>query len=186
MYYNIFMAKNKRLNDPSELNGLSIYHDEKRTVYSPFFTKKAYIITEKNISEYISYIQGYLMALLVFAVAYIFTGNLILSVVFGLLFMISTIVVFYIRFIKKAGVIDDYTKKERDNFIVRQAKGLDRKNIITIIICSPLLAIMLMLNSYINGFTGVTLYFSGFVALVALLYGILHIYILIYKNNNNL
>ena len=180
------MAKNKRISDPKDLNGLSIYHDEKRTVYSPFFTKKGYIITEKNINEYVSYIQGYLMALLVFAVAYIFTQNMLLSLLLAAMFIISTIAVFYMNFIRKANVIENYTKKERDNFIVRQAKGLDRKNIITIIICSPLLAIMFMVNSYINGFTGVSFYFSVLIALVALAYGILHIYVLIYKNKNNL
>ena len=184
LYYNSFMAKKKRVYNPSELNGMSIYHDEKRTVYAPFFTKKAYIITEKNVNDYIVYIQGYLLGLLVFSLSYIITKNLLLSALLGLLFIISTIVVFYLSFIRKANVIENYNKKEKDSFAIRQAKYLDKKNIITIIICAPLLAFMIMVNSYINHFEGSLFYFSLFIAIVALLYGILHIYILIYKNKH--
>ncbi|MBQ3296004.1 MAG: hypothetical protein IJH00_05965 [Erysipelotrichaceae bacterium] len=180
------MAKKKREYDPKELNGMSIYHDEKRTVYAPFFTKKAYIITEKNVNDYIVYIQGYLIALLVFSLSYIITKNFLLSLALGLLFIASTIAVFYFSFIRKAAVIENYNKKEKDTFIVRQAKFLERKNIITIIICAPLLAFMIMLNSYINNFNGAMFYFSVFIAAVAVLYGLLHVYALIYKNKHQL
>ena len=178
------MAKNKKEIDPKDLNGLSIYHDEKRTVYAPFFSKKAYIITEKNIKEYISYIQGYLIALMIFAVAYIVTKNPLIGILLAVTFLISSIVVFYINFIKKASVIEDYKKEPKDSFAIRQAKSLDRKNIITIIICCPLLALAFMLNSYFNKFTGAALYLSFAAAVASLLYGALHIYILIYKDRN--
>ena len=178
------MAKNKKEIDPKDLNGLSIYHDEKRTVYAPFFSKKAYIITEKNIKEYISYIQGYLIALMIFAVAYIVTKNPLIGILLAVTFLISSIVVFYINFIKKASVIEDYKKEPKDSFAIRQAKSLDRKNIITIIICCPLLALAFMLNSYFNKFTGAALYLSVAAAVASLLYGALHIYILIYKDRN--
>ena len=174
------MAKNKRQIDPKDLNGLSIYHDEKRTVYMPFFSKKAYIITEKNAKDYVSYIQGYLIALMIFAVAYIVTKNPLIGILLAVTFMISNIAVFYMNFIKKA----NYNKAPRDNFAIRQAKSLDRKNIITIIICCPLLALAFMLNSYFNKFTGAALYLSIAAAIASVLYGLLHIYILIYKDRN--
>ena len=180
------MAKHRRVYNPKELNGLSIYHDEKRTVYSPFFTKKAYIITEKNANDYIVYIQGYLIALLISTLAYIITKNIWLSLSLALVFIISTIVTFYLGFIKKANVIENYNKKEKDSFIIRQAKGLEKKNIITIIVACVLLAIALMFNSYINNFTGSLFYFSLFAALISLAYGALHVYALIYKNKNNI
>ena len=71
MYYNEFMSSKKKKISPSDLNGISIYHEEKRTVYSPFFSKKAYIINENNVNQYVSYIQGYLIALIIFVVSYI-------------------------------------------------------------------------------------------------------------------
>ncbi len=178
------MAKNKKEIDPKYLNGLSIYHDEKRTVYAPFFSKKAYIINEKNAKEYVSYIQGYLIALLIFAVVYIVTKNPLIGIMLAVTFIISNLVVFYMNFIKKASVIENYNKAPRDNFAIRQARSLDRKNIITIIICCPLLALAFMLNSYFNKFTGAALYLSIAAAVASLLYGALHIYILIYKDRN--
>ena len=52
LYYNFFMANNKKNIKPFELNGISIYHEQKRTVYSPFFSSRGYIINENNIREY--------------------------------------------------------------------------------------------------------------------------------------
>ena len=40
------MAKQQRKTYANQLHGMSIYHEEKRTVYSPFFSKNGYILTD--------------------------------------------------------------------------------------------------------------------------------------------
>ena len=180
------MAKKNRTYDLNKLGGLSIYHDDKRTVYSPFFTDKAYIITEKNVDDYIGYTQGYLLGLVIFTLAFFITRNVWISIGLGLVFIISTTAVFYFSFIKKAGVIEHYNKKEKDSFIIRQAKTLDERNLKTIIIACPLLSLMVMVNAWINHFNGTMLYLSIIIALVVLIYCGIHIYALNYKRKNNL
>ena len=179
------MAKTKLNNDPRQLNGMSIYHDDKRTVYSPFFSKKGYIITENNIKGYTSYIQGYMMTILVFCISYMFTKNLLVPLLLAAIFLGSTIGTFYFSFIKKAGVLENYKKPERDSFVVRQANTLDSSNIITMIVCCPLLAGCLMFLSYLNHYEGFNFWMMTFIAVLVLLYGVLNIYILIYKKNHS-
>lgn len=175
------MANKKKDYDPKSLYGMSVYHDNKHTVYSPFFSKKGYLINENNVRDYVSYIQGYLIALLVFCIAYIIRKEFILPSILALFFLISNILTFYRGFIKKAGVIENYKKPERDSFAVRQAKSLESKNIWTIIICCPLLAAATMLYSYLNHYEGFMFYLMLFISVFVVLYGILNIYILIYK-----
>ena len=186
MYYNEFMSSKKKKISPSDLNGISIYHEEKRTVYSPFFSKKAYIINENNAGQYVSYIQGYLIALIIFVVSYIIYRKPLIPVLLTLMFMASTIFIFYRNFLSKANTIDDYKKPKRASFAIRQASSLSQEEIWTIIIASPLLAAAIMYNAHLNHYEGVMYYFMLFISIVALAYGILHIYILIIKKNQEL
>ena len=107
------MANKKEKYDVQSIQGISIYHEDKRTVYSPFFQQKGYILSENNVHAYVSYIQGYLVALVVFVVAFIIYRRFLIPFILALLFMISTIVSFYLNFIRKANVIENYKKPER-------------------------------------------------------------------------
>ncbi len=102
------------------------------------------------------------------------------------MFMASTIFIFYRNFLSKANTIDDYKKPKRDSFAIRQASSLSQKEIWTIIIASPLLAAAIMYNARLNHYEGAMYYFMLFISIVALAYGILHIYILIIKKNQEL
>ena len=182
--YNDVMARKDKKYDLNALYGMSIYHDSKRTVYSPFFSKKGYILTENNVEHYISYIQGYLIAMMIFIVVQIFYKRIWLSLSLTLVFLVSSIYMFYKSFISKAAIIEDYKKPRREGFVARQARSLETKNIWTIILCSPLLSAMIMLNSYLNHNEGASFYLMVVIALIALFYGILHIYVLIYKKKH--
>ena len=178
------MAKKKKTIKPEEIKGLSIYQEEKRTIYAPFFLKKAYLVTDKNVKQYVSYIQGYLVAIVVFIIAYVIYRKVSIPLILSLLFLISSFVMFYINFLRKASVIDNFKKQKGDSFITRQADNLEIKNLWTIIIASPLLALAIMFNSYLNHYEGFMLYIMIFLSVIAVAYGILNIYILIYKKNN--
>ncbi len=169
---------------PSQLNGISVYHEQKRTVYSPFFSSRGYIISETNVKEYVSYIQSYLIAIVIFLVSFIFYRNFMISFLLCFVFMISTIYIFYRNFLSKANIIEDYKKPKKDSFIQRQANSMDEKNIWTIIICSPLLALSILVHSYLNHYEGFMFYTMVFISAVSLIYGILHVAVLLYKKKN--
>ena len=175
------MAKEKRKILAQDLQGMSIYHDEKRTVYAPFFIKNGYVLTDENCKEYRNYVTNYLFALLIFSIVYIITKNLVPAILLGILFMIGAIIAFYLKFIKKAAVIPNYKRPYRDNFFNRQAKNLDNKRIWTIIICCVLLAFFIMLNGKLSNFEGSYFYLNTFFAIIAIIYGLMHVYILILK-----
>lgn len=180
------MAKNKRVYNPKSLKGASIYQEEKSTVYSPFFTSKGYVITESTYKAYTQYVQGYLIALLIFSGCYIITKNMLVSVMLAALFFIGTLISFYLNFIKKAVLIEHYPKSKKDNYFIRQAKTLPFKNLIVMTISSFLLSGMIMLNGYINSFTGTYYTLNTALAIVALIYAFMNVYIIIYKKKNNI
>ena len=65
------MSTKKKKILPKDLNGIFVYHEEKRTVYAPPFSRRGYIISDSNIDQYVSYVQAYLIAIIIFVVAYI-------------------------------------------------------------------------------------------------------------------
>ena len=170
--------------DPSRLSGISIYHDEKRSVYSPFFTRKAYVLNKENADQYVSYVQGYLIALLIFAVVYILYRKFFQALLMAVLFLCVNIAYFYLRFIRKAPVITDYHKKSRESFLARQARSLELRNIWTIIICCFLLSVVIIFNGYLNHFEGSSRILNGILAFISLFYGMLHIFVLIEKKKS--
>lgn len=175
------MAKEKRKILAKDLHGMSIYHEDKRSVYAPFYSKNGYVLTDENCKEYRSYVTNYLFALLIFSIVYIVTKNIVPALLLGLLFLIGAIIAFYLRFLKKAAKIPNYKRPFRDNFFYRQAKNLDNKRIWTIIICCVLLAFFIVLNGKISKFEGSYLYLNTFFAIVAIVYGIMNVYILLLK-----
>ncbi|MBR4461805.1 MAG: hypothetical protein IKS51_04420 [Erysipelotrichaceae bacterium] len=179
------MAKTKKEYDPSKINGLSIYHDSKHTIYAPFFSSKGYILTKGNIHAYITYVEGYLVAPIAFIVAYIIWRKIWVALLAALIVIQVTILNFYLNFIRKASVIDNYERPSGDNFITRQAT-LEKRRLWEIIICCPILAGLIMLYSYLSGFEGATFYIMLATAIAAILYGVLHLYILLYKSRNKI
>ena len=99
------MAKEKRKILAKDLHGMSIYHEDKRSVYAPFYSKNGYVLTDENCKEYRSYVTNYLFALLIFSIVYIVTKNIVPALLLGLLFLIGAIIAFYLRFLKKAAKI---------------------------------------------------------------------------------
>ena len=179
------MSTKKKKILPKDLNGIFVYHEEKRTVYAPPFSRRGYIISDSNIDQYVSYVQAYLIAIIIFVVAYIIYRKLTIPILLASMFIAVNLFLFYRSFLSKANIIANYKRPKRDSFAQRQAAALDEKQIITIIIASPLLAAAIMFNSYLNGFKDEMFYMMLFISLIAIAYGILHIYVLILKRKSD-
>ena len=174
------MEKSKKY-DPSNIRGLSIYHDDKRTVYAPFYSKKGYIMTEANTRHYVTYMAGYIAAVVALEVAVIFSKNTALSIGICLLVLIINFVSFYFNFLRKAAVIEDYPKQKKDNFITRQAKELEYDRIYTLIICCILLVVILYFYALWQKLDGIYLYIVVFMIAASAIYLFINIAILIHK-----
>ena len=182
MFYNVFMA-NKIKYDPELIRGISIYHDEKRTVYAPFYSKKAYIMTKNNAGHYISYVVGYIAALVVFEIVAIFSKSTPIATLAGILVLIINFLFFYFNFLSKAAVIENYSKAKKDGFISRQAKELEYDRIYTLIICCILLVVIFYFYALWQKLEGVYLYIVIFLGAASALYGIINVLILFKKRS---
>lgn len=175
------MPKENKYN-PKTIRGINIYHDDKNTIYMPFLSNTAYILTPSNTKHYVNYIVGYLAALVIFEVVLIFSKNTLLSLLAGIGVLIVNYLFFYFNFLKKAIKIEDYELKKKDNFIRRQAKELDYNRIYTLIVCCILLVLILVFYCWWQKLEGVYYYVTLMMIVAAAIYGIINVIILICKN----
>ncbi len=180
LFYNINMATKKKY-DPSLIRGISIYQDNGRTLYAPFYSKKAYIMTQNNAAHYINYIVGYIAAMVFFEIAYIFSKDLLISILIAIAVLIANFLFFYFNFIKKAGVLDGYKKEEKDGFILRQAKQLEYDRIYTLIICCILLVVIFYFYALWQDLEGIYLYIIVLSIIASAVYGLVNLAILLRK-----
>jgi hypothetical protein len=173
--------ENKNKYDPKTIRGISIYHDDKRTLYAPFYSKKAYIMTQGNIRHYVSYMAGYIAAMVIFEIVCILTKSIPLSLGAAVLVLIANFLFFYFNFLKKAAVIEDYTRQKKEGFIARQAKELEYDRIYTLIICCILLVVIFYFYALWQKLDGIYLYIIIFCGAASALYLVVNILILITK-----
>ena len=180
------MAKKKKKNTGADfVNGLSVFHDEKRTVYCPFFSKTGYIMTDENCGEYARFSGSFVISLLIFTILYLFTKNFLPSLIVAILYVVVASLVFYFRFIKKAPTIENYKKPVSDNYFVRQAKQLTYKRLWTIILGCIALFICLYIYGLWQGLEDASYIANLLCASCALIYSGINVYILILKKKNN-
>lgn len=183
MFYNYFMAK-KANYDPSSLRGVFIHQEDKRTIYAPFYSKKGFIITANNIRHYINYMVGYLASLVVFEFVSIFTKSIAISLLAALSVLVINFLSFYFNFLKKASVIENFSREKKEGFIQRQARQLDYERIYTLIICCILLVAIFAFYVWWQDLEGIYLYIVMISMVASAIYGILNVVILIYKKRN--
>ena len=172
--------------DVTKLNGISIYHDDKgKVIYSPWFSKTGYVLHDENVSEFQNYGQSYLIAIIVFLVIYYFTHILSYALLLAIAYLGVSIFMFYKRCLKKVPKIYNFPKPHRDNYIIRQAKNMETRKIIVVILASIIMAVYIILNALYQGYKGNTLLLNYAFATLATLFGILYIFILIIKKKNN-
>ena len=176
------MAKKNKY-DPSTIRGISIYHDDKRTLYAPFYSKKAYIMTPANTRHYVNYIVGYITSMVAFEFALILSKNTVISLIAAAAVLVVNFLFFYFNFLKKAAVIDDYTRQKKEGFIIRQAKELEYDRIYTLIVCCILLVVIFAFYAKWQDLEGIYLYIVILSIIISALYGFVNLAILRCKRN---
>ena len=174
------MAQNNKY-DPRLIRGISIYQEEKRTLYAPFYSKNAYIMTPNNSRHYINYIVGYIAAMVFFEIVYILSKNLLLSLCVAFGVIIINFLFFYFNFLKKAAVIENYAKKQKDSFILRQARQLEYDRIYTLIVCCILLVVIFVFYAMWQKLDGIYLVIIVLSIIMSAVYGFINLAILICK-----
>lgn len=172
--------------DVNKLNGISIYHDDKgKVIYSPWFLKTGFVLHDKNVNDFQNYVQSYLITIIVFMVMYYFTHNIWYSILLAVVYFIVSIIMFYIRCIKKVPKIYNFEKPYRDNYIIRQAKNIETRKLIVVILAAVLMGFYILFNAFYQKYTGTTLLMNYLFVVLSFAFAVLYIIILIYKKKNH-
>lgn len=124
-------TKNKTRMDANKVNGLFIYHERNRVIYSNIFMgNKGYIINSSEIGTYSIYSLRFISSLLLFLLlSYILKVKLIPSLLVSLGFYAITTLFFVFTFLKKLPVTTKFDKS-RENIIEVYARKQKSSNVV--------------------------------------------------------
>jgi len=92
-------------------------------VYAPPFSRRGYIISDSNIDQYVSYVQAYLIAIIIFVVAYIIYRKLTIPILLASMFIAVNLFLFYRNFLSKG---DREIPLEKEVTIVKDYLSLQK------------------------------------------------------------
>ena len=134
----------------SNLNGMLIYQEKKRTVYYDIFTKKGYIITNLDVRTYLIYSTRYsLFALLGFFLYYL-TNAIEISFLIPIMLLLVAEILFRTTYLYRLTSIKNYERPKKAGYIEETANNESYIKIVLLIVLGILLAIMIG-NNMNNG-----------------------------------
>lgn len=129
--------------------GLHIYEDNKgRDVYYDIFTKKGYVIQEKNRQTYSKYENRYLLVIILIILLCSITNMYLLSIIIGV--VVAGVYEFSFRYKFLDGLVClNNFKPDKKNSIIDQIASSGQKNKVIIkIVLYIALAVLIVLNGY--------------------------------------
>ncbi|MBE6104277.1 MAG: hypothetical protein E7193_05220 [Erysipelotrichaceae bacterium] len=130
----------------SDLRGVSIYQEKKRTVYYDVLNKNGYIINNAEVKNYMLFSNRHTAIALGAVVIYYLTNNVVLSVGLGIAALIATEIVFRKTFLHKLPEITAYERPKKQSYVDSIATDETVTRIILLIVIGILLAFMLIYN----------------------------------------
>ena len=130
----------------TDLRGLFIYQEKKRTVYYDIFNKSGYILNNAEIKNYLMYSGRYSGMALVGCLLYYMTGNVPLAVGVAVAGLIILEIVFRKAFLHKLPEIRNYERPEKQKYVdyVAENESLTRMGLI--LLATVLLVAVLIYN----------------------------------------
>lgn len=144
------MATNtKTVNNVKRPSGINIYVDEKgRDVYYDVFTKRGYVIQEKNRATYSKFENRYLLCLILIILLCSITNNYVLSIIIGVVVAIIYEVAFRFKFLETLVAINNFKPKEKYSIIDQIANSNQKQKTIIKAILYVALAVLIIINAY--------------------------------------
>ena len=123
----------------SDLRGVSIYQEKKRTVYYDVLNKNGYIINNAEVKNYMLFSNRHTAIALGAVVIYYLTNNVVLSVGLGIAALIATEIVFRKTFLHKLPEITAYERPKKQSYVDSIATDETVTRIILLIVIGILL-----------------------------------------------
>lgn len=165
------MAKNN-----NHVRGMNVYLDDKgRDVYyDRLFTKCGYLIQEKDKGTYAMYANRFIIPIIaaVLAMNFILTEKQSIIMGIGLYFILEAL--FRFKFLPSLTKLKKFkpTKKLR---LVEQIQTLGRNKLLLLSILLVVLAVLILINAYTEGYSGLVLVLNYIFAIGAVFYAVTYI-----------
>lgn len=165
------------------LSGRNIYTDKKgRTIYYDFVTRQGYLIEKK--SENSAQFYKNRLVVILFA-AILFAGTFltwIQAIIAWAVMMAVAEVMFRRSFLKKLEKVTDVDFEKRVSALQYTVENKEKGRIILLAVLYFALAVLVVLNAYMEKYSLELLILSGGIALVGIYFSILHVVALIKLN----
>lgn len=179
------MAK-KNKNQTNEIKGLNIIHDPKHgTVLYDYISKKGYQLVQSDVPAYSMSTLFLPIAVLIFYILNALAKMPALyAIIVGVVSYIIMKLVWRIRFLNNLPYIDNYKKPVDYNFVESITDQYNKSQLIILIICSTLLALLSFTYVRINELEKMDIIGFNILALVAIAVDIFFIYVAIRKKKS--
>ena len=175
----------KRATGVSELSGYFIYQEKKRTIYYDIFTKKAYLLLNKDLETYNRFYLRHMVTSIALFALLVITDNMLLSVSVALALHLLGCWLFRVKFLYNQPLVQNWVKPKEASYIDTRASEVSYLFAVAIIVAGLLLA-GLIASDILSGKPRDMLNTSAMVALivVGVVVSILHIIIIFRKYRN--
>ncbi len=130
----------------SDLRGVSIYQEKKRTVYYDVLTKSGYVINNAEVRNYMLFSNRHTAIILGAVVIYYLSNNVVLSVGLGIAALVAVEFIFRKAFLHKLPEIKAYNRPKKQSYVDSIAADETVTRIILLLVIGVLLAFMLIYN----------------------------------------
>lgn len=158
------------------LSGRNIYTDKKgRVIFYDMITKKGYLVDKKSENSAL-FFKNRFVVLLFAAILFgaTFLTWLQAAIAFAVMVAIAEFA-FRRGFLKKLQVVDDVDFERRVSALQYIIENKEKGRVIALAILYFILAILVVLNAYVEKYSLGLCIFSGCIAVVGLYFGILHV-----------
>lgn len=150
------MDKNKR-----GYRGANVYINNRgQSIYYDRFRKCGYVITDESATKFNLYSNRYLFI----ALAVILSGNFLASwkvcIIVGIIAAVAAELAFRFHYLPSMTCIQNYTSDKKENVIARIVATDDQNKILIKILLFIALSILIVMNAYDQGYTGLPYYLS--------------------------
>ena len=170
----------------SELNGLFIYHDQKKgTIFYDIFTGRAFIITSSDVQKYLVYTSMLPACILIsFGVMSLFSMKLSDMLILFIALMILSETLFRFFFFYKLPEVKNWKPAEKTDLISYLENNYSSPRLIVLTLLLIALALVIPLYTYVEKMEGIERFLNYFIALAALVFALISIIALVRKKRN--
>ena len=179
------MTRKRNIMKASELNGLFIYHDQKKgTIFYDIFTKRAFIITSSDVQKYLVYTSMLPISILLsFSLLSIFKTGFLFAILLFLVLFITSEVYFRKTYFYRLPELENW-KPQKKSLIAYLQENYSVRRLLLLVLMLLLLCGLIVLYAQNRQMTGINLYASYLIAFLCLAAALFIILAILLKKRN--